>query len=192
MIKGVALDLARVFINVKAVAFDLVGVLVKEKDVPLHPNEIILENYFDYKVGDQLFWDWAEEKTGLGRKELENISWNTINKIYEIREPDIFEKLPTLKFATASNHLSMIKDWLKLKGVYDKFYCHVISEDIQCMKPSREFYEILVKRLGENPEDILFIDDKEDNIEGAKKVGLKTLRYDGKKSLSESILEVIT
>jgi len=50
----------------------------------------------------------------------------------------------------------------------------------------------LVKRLGENPEDILFIDDKEDNIEGAKKVGLKTLRYDGKKSLSESILEVIT
>jgi len=176
---------------IKSIAFDLARVFVKVRGIELNPTEKMFSENFDYKVGDQLFWDWAEEKTGLGRKELENISWNTINKIYEIREPDIFEKLPTLKFATASNHLSMIKDWLKLKGVYDKFYCHVISEDIQCMKPSREFYEILIKKLGEKPEEILMVDDKEENIEGAKRVGLKTLLYNGQKLLSESILEAL-
>ena len=52
--------------------------------------------------------------------------------------------------------------------------------------------EILIERLGEKPEDILFVDDKEDNIKGAKRVGLKTLRYRGEKSLSESILKEVS
>lgn len=176
---------------IKAVAFDLARAFIKVRDSKLNPTEKKLSEAFDYKVGKQIFWDWASEKTGLSKKVLEKISWDTINKLYEIREPDIFKKLPKVKFATASNHLSMIKDWLKLKGVYDKFYCHVISEDIHFMKPSKEFYEVLIKRLDEKPEDILFVDDKEDNIEGAKNFGLKTLLYDGQKSLSESVLEVL-
>lgn len=53
------------------------------------------------------------------------------------------------------------------------------------------FDEVLIEKLGEEPEDILFVDDKEDNIEGAMKVGLKTLRYSGGKSLSEGILRII-
>lgn len=177
MIKGVAFDLARVFIRVKDIKLDLV--------------EDLLSRTFDYKVEGKLFWDWVKEKTGLGKKELEKISWNTINKLYKVREPDIFEKLPKLKFITASNHISMIKDWLKEKSMYDKFYCHVISEDIHFMKPSKEFYEVLVERLKERPEDILFVDDKKENIEGAEDVGLKTLLYNGQKLLSESILEAL-
>jgi len=176
---------------IKAVAFDLGRVFIDIKNVSLNPTEKILSMTFDYKVGEKLFWDWAEGETGLDIKKLQEISWNTINKIYEIREPDIFTKLPKLKFATASNHISMIKDWLKKKGVYDNFYCHVISEDIRCMKPSYKFYEILIEKLEEKPEDVLFVDDKKKNIEGAKKAGFKTLLYDGQVPLSESILKVI-
>lgn len=176
---------------IKAVAFDLARVFIKVRDIKLSLTEKKLSEAFDYKVGNKLFWDWAKEKTGLSKKELEEISWNTINKLYEIREPGIFAKLPKLKFATASNHLSMIKDWLKEKGVYDKFYCHVVSEDIHLMKPSKEFYEVLIEKLKEKPEDVLLVDDKKENIEGAKSIGLKTLLYDGQKLLSESILEMV-
>ncbi len=176
---------------IKAIAFDLGRVFIMVKDVKLNPVEKSLSETFDYMVAGELYWDWAKEKTGLSKKELERISWKTINKIYELREPDIFEKLPKLKFATASNHLSMIKDWLKEKGMYDKFYCHVVSEDIHLMKPSKEFYEVLIEKLKEKPEDILLVDDKKENIEGAKSIGLKTLLYDGQKLLSESILEVV-
>ncbi len=176
---------------IKAITFDLVRVFIKVRDIKLNPTEKKLSKAFDYKVNNQIYWNWAEDITGLGRRQLEKISWNTINKLYEIREPDIFAKLPKLKFATASNHLSMIKDWLKEKGVYDKFYCHVVSEDIHLMKPSKEFYEVLIEKLEEKPEDILLVDDKRENIEGAKSIGLKTLLYDGQKLLSESILEVV-
>lgn len=177
MIKAVAFDLARVFINVR--------------DVKLNLIEKTLSGTFDYKVSGEPYWDWAKEKTGLGKDKLKEISWNILNKLYEVKEPDIFEKLPKLKFATASNHISMIKDWLKKKGMYDKFCCHIISEDVLFMKPSRQFYEILIQKLEEKPGNILFVDDKKENIEGAKKVGLKTLLYDGHNTLSESILEAI-
>lgn len=176
---------------IKAVAFDLARVFIKVRDIKLNPTEKKLSETFDYKVGNKLFWDWAKDITGLSRKELEKISWKTINKLYEIRESDILGKLPKVKFATASNHLSMIKDWLKEKGVYDQFYCHVVSEDIHLMKPSKEFYEVLIEKLKEKPEDILLVDDKKKNLEGAKSIGLKTLLYDGQKLLSESILGVI-
>jgi len=176
---------------IKAIAFDLVRVFVSVKDVELNPIEKKLSEVFDYMVGNQPYWDWAENFTGFDRKKLEEISWETICKLYELREPDIFEKLPHLKFATASNHLSMTKDWLKKEGVYDNFCCHVISEDIHFMKPSKEFYDILIGRLGEKAGDILLVDDKEDNIEGARTAGLKTLRYDGERLLSESILRKI-
>lgn len=176
---------------IKAIAFDLVRVFIKVRDIKLNPTEKKLSETFDYKVGSQIYWNWAEDVTGLGRRQLEKISWDTINKLYEMREPDIFTKLPELKFATVSNHLSMIKGWLRKEGIYDNFFCHVVSEDIHCMKPSSKFYEVLIEKLKEKPEDILFVDDKEDNIEGAKKAGLKTLCYDGKKSLSESILGAI-
>ncbi len=176
---------------IKAVAFDLARVFIDVKNIPLSSVEKLLLMTFDYKVGDELFWDWAEKETGIQRKKLEEISRNTINKIYRVREPDIFEKLPKLKFATASNHISMIKDWLKKENVYDKFFCHVISQDIHFMKPSFEFYKILIEKLAEKPEEILFVDDKEENVEGAKEAGLKTLLYDGQIPLSESILKVI-
>lgn len=176
---------------IKAIAFDLARVFIKVKDAELNPTEKILSATFDYKVEGILFWDWAQKETGLSQEELKKISWEVINKIYEIKEPDIFEKLPAFKFATASNHVSMIKDFLKEKNVYDKFYCHVISQDICHMKPSKEFYQVLIDKLNEKPEDILFIDDKEENIGGAKKLGLKTLLYDGQRALSECILEVI-
>ena len=177
---------------IKAVAFDLARVFIKVKDIKLNPVEKLLSETFDYKVGNKLFWDWAKDITRLSKKELEKISWDTINKLYEIREPDILGKLPKVKLATASNHLSMIKDWLKEKGVYDKFYCHIISEDIHYMKPSKKFYGVLVERLGEKPEDILLVDDKKENIEGAKSIGLKTLLYDGQEPLSESILKEVS
>lgn len=176
---------------IKAIAFDLARVLIKVRNIELNSIEKKLSGVFDYMVGNQLYWDWAKNITGFDRKKVEDISWETICKLYELREPDIFEKLPKLKFATASNHLSMIKDWLKKERVYDKFYCHAVSEDIHFMKPSEEFYEVLIERLGEKSEDILFVDDKEDNIGGAKRVGLRTLRYSGEKSLSESILGAI-
>lgn len=174
---------------IKAIAFDLCRVLIKVREIELTSLEFNLSEKFDYQVDGKLFWDWAEELTGFDRKKLEKICWDLMNRLYELREPDIFLKLPKLKFAVATNHLSMIGKWLKEKGIYDYFYCHVISEEIKCQKPEPEFYKILVEKLKEKPEKILFVDDRIGNVEGAQKTGFKVLHYDGSRFLSEVVLE---
>ena len=172
---------------IKAIAFDLIRVLVKIKNVSFTTIEDKLSDEFNYKVGDELYWDWAQKVTGENLIKTKEICWRIINKIYEINEPDLFSKIPQLKFVVASNHLSMIKDWLKGKEVYDSFYSLVVSEDIKCQKPDLEFFEILIEKIGEKPEEILFVDDHTENIEGASKAGLQTLHYNGSRLLSEEI-----
>ena len=44
-------------------------------------------------------------------------------------------------------------------------------------KPDREIYEITLKKLGSKPEQAIFIDDKQEYINGAKDVGINTVLF---------------
>jgi len=176
---------------IKAIAFDLIRVLLRVKDVSFTPLEFKLSEAFDYKIDGELYWDWAVKQTGKNLLETKNICWQTINKIYAIKERGLFVKIPKLKFAIASNHLSMIKDWLKNENWYDQFYCWAISEDVKCQKPDPRFYQILISKLREKPEETLFIDDKPENIKGAGEAGFRVLHYTGERLLSREISNYI-
>lgn len=54
-------------------------------------------------------------------------------------------------------------------NLYDKFYK---SYEIGYMKPSREIYEYVINDIGINPSNIIFLDDKENNVNGAKELGI--------------------
>ena len=54
-----------------------------------------------------------------------------------------------------------------------------VSSDYHMLKPDLEIYETFLKKYGLNAEECLFIDDRKDNIEGAKKAGLNTYRFPG-------------
>lgn len=176
---------------IKAIAFDLMGVLVDDDTRSLTPLELALSETFDYKVGNELYWQWAMKKTGKDLEKTKQICWDIINKIYRIKEPDMFEKIPKLKYALASNHLSIIADWLKEKGIYENFYCCIISEEIKFQKPDPEFYRVLIEKMGEKPQEVLFVDDKIKNVEGADKAGLRTLLYNNDRLLSREINEFL-
>jgi putative hydrolase of the HAD superfamily len=47
-----------------------------------------------------------------------------------------------------------------------------------CLKPEKSIYEKTLKALGGlSPEETLFIDDRIENIEGAKEFGLQTIHF---------------
>ena len=48
----------------------------------------------------------------------------------------------------------------------------VFSWKEKCMKPDPKIYEILLKRYKIIPEQALFFDDRPENVEGARKVGI--------------------
>lgn len=54
-----------------------------------------------------------------------------------------------------------------------------LSFEMGCKKPGREIYEKVMDKLPFKPQDILFIDDRTDNIETAKEFGWNTFQATG-------------
>jgi len=69
--------------------------------------------------------------------------------------------------------LRRMAPWL---GTFDAL---VLSCEHRVVKPGAAIFGILVERLGVEPEDCLFVDDIEANVEGARAAGLNAHRYGG-------------
>ena len=54
-----------------------------------------------------------------------------------------------------------------------------VSSDYLMLKPDVEIYKTFLEKYGLKGDECLFIYDREDNIEGAKKAGLNTFRFEG-------------
>ncbi len=174
--------------HIKAIAFDLGGVLMEENEYPLSAIEETLEQQFGKINTNEKYYAWAQKATNLSEEEIKNMVEDIIANIYDIREHDIFDHLPKIKLAIASNHLSAINKRIDNMELREKFDCILISADIGIEKPNKEFYEKLITDLKEKPEDILFVDDSEENIEAAKQAGLSVLHYDRSKNLTQEVL----
>lgn len=106
---------------ITTIAFDFVGVFLKENDLALDPVEQILERMFGVINNDEDYFIWAQKETGLTEKEIEKKTVHIIENLYEIREPEIFQKLPKLKISSATNHLSYMDIWFKKKDIAKHF-----------------------------------------------------------------------
>lgn len=55
----------------------------------------------------------------------------------------------------------------------------VFSGDVRMAKPDKEIFDLLVSRLGAAPEDCLFFDDRQSNVNGARAAGLRAQQWRG-------------
>lgn len=60
---------------------------------------------------------------------------------------------------------------------YDMFDVAVFSCAEGTRKPEARIYEIVLERLGAQPNEVVFIDDREENINGARDVGMHTILF---------------
>lgn len=60
----------------------------------------------------------------------------------------------------------------------DIFDIIVISEDVKCTKEGVEIFNIATQRANVNPEECIFIDNKQENIDVAAKAGLMGVYFD--------------
>jgi putative hydrolase of the HAD superfamily len=68
-----------------------------------------------------------------------------------------------------------------LAGLFDAV---IISCEVGLSKPDPRIYQLCLDRLGLSAPDTLFVDDRADNIEGAARVGLRTLQFEGPDALA--------
>ena len=73
---------------------------------------------------------------------------------------------------------------IKYKNLFDTmvFSC---KEGIR--KPEKEIYEITLERLGVQPHEAVFIDNKEDNVKGAQEVGIYAILFESPKQVKKEL-----
>lgn len=68
--------------------------------------------------------------------------------------------------------------WNRIPGS-EFFDAAVVSAFEGCIKPDPKIYKILLERYHLRVEECLFIDDMEENLTSAKKLGMDVIRFDG-------------
>jgi len=87
-----------------------------------------------------------------------------------------------------SNFQSLPFDRLLEKHDFlDKAHGRVISAKINCMKPEPEIYQHLISTYTLTPEHCVFIDDLEENIQGAAKHGIQGIVFTTPEALKKDL-----
>jgi putative hydrolase of the HAD superfamily len=79
----------------------------------------------------------------------------------------------------SNNFPARINGLQKRFNFLDNFDVAVYSFTVGAAKPNRKIFEELVKRSGFKPEEIVFADDDEEKLSGAKDVGIQAFVYKG-------------
>ena len=72
----------------------------------------------------------------------------------------------------------------------DNFDAWALSYEIGSTKPSVKIFQELINKSGVKPEEIIFADDNNDNLEGAKQVDIQTFFYEGFDEFLESLKQL--
>lgn len=173
---------------IKAIAFDFTEVLFTRADEKIaSPLQWQIVEGFGFHNPDAEFLAYFARQLGMSEREVEKETRKIIASIYPLKEPDLFEKIPPLKFAAATNHLSYMIDYFFGLPISENFIAAVSSGEVGFTKPQAEFYRIVAERLEEPPAKILFVDDTYRNIRGATEFGMQVLHHQPDRLLSEEI-----
>jgi len=98
--------------------------------------------------------------------------------------PDSLELLAALSaagvpLALLSNAPSSFARFAERQEWLRHFRVHVFSGDVGIAKPDPGIFELLVTRLGADPADCVFFDDRQSNVDGARAAGLRAHLWDG-------------
>ena len=179
---------------IKVVAFDLVGVLVKEKDIKLTLEESKLERMFGSNVND--FEYLVEGKKIISDDSLLiKTTEKLIDKIYAIKDDKILKKIKerdfNLKIIIATNHVSFVKKFIFKSFGKDYLDDVLISAEIHKVKPNFNFYEHILNKHRLKPNELLFLDDNIENIESANEMGINTIKVNKETKLFEEICKFL-
>ncbi len=175
---------------IKVVAFDLVGVLVNEKDIVLSREEEKLERLFGPNLSDEDYLRAAKNIVGVNINVI-NITKILINKLYKVKDKDIFKKIKkidsNIKIVIATNHISFVKEFIN--NNFDTMYLDdlIISAEINKIKPNLDFYKYVLDKYQIEANELLFLDDNMENINKAKELGIQTIRVEKSVNMIDKI-----
>ena len=197
---------------IKAIIFDLGGVLVPEKGAKIKKE---ISNYID--LSDRkfhLFLKQNHEKLMTGRITLLSLYAELERKFnIKIKPSKILQKHLALyiRYSTKRNKniIKLIKnlkknyrvvaltntekeiaEYNRKKGLFRLFDKTFISTDIHLMKPQTAIFRKVLKDINCRPREVIFIDDKIDHVSHAQKLGLNSMLFENLNKLKKNLVSL--
>ena len=96
------------------------------------------------------------------------------------------QQVPVALLSNIDERLSkLIRDF----GLYEPFDPCLLSCEIGIEKPDSKAYDLLIKTMNLPASEIVFIDDRAENVEAAKKIGIDALLFRSPEQLREELLK---
>ena len=129
-------------------------------------------------IDEEGFWAHLGRRLGQAMPQERSRYWRWTD--FEHHSPEITTLVDGLRrrgimTGILSNVLTPIAAYLKERGGYEGFDPVVLSCEVGYMKPEREIYELALLRVGRPGSQVLFIDDREANLEPARELGMATV-----------------
>ena len=93
--------------------------------------------------------------------------------------------------ALLSNEGADLATKLQKLGIADLFDPTVISANIGVMKPAPEAYQAVLDRLQRQADEVIFIDDRPENIAGARALGIHGVHYTAGMDLAAALAKIL-
>lgn len=154
----------------------------------LRKNESTLAEYWKY-VRESIQVDYqCDIYSYYDEKELTKLLYSGFKPRAYIKE--IINKLKSNGYIIAimSNEFCEKRDYLEDLLVYDGIDVKILSCDIGLTKPHSSFFKKSLEILGLPCNEVLFIDDRKDNIKTASSLGFETLWFNNKNILENTLM----
>ncbi len=182
---------------IKAVIFDVGGVLIRTEDhsyrrlweerLDLKPGEaedIVFNSPMGQKaqcgeVSDEALWAWIgsrlalDDQLGVFRSDFwagDVLDEALVEMIRSLR--------PAYQTAIISNATDALRESLTNQhGIADAFDLIVGSAEERTMKPAPAIFERTITALGRMPQECVFVDDFQHNVQAARDLGMAAIHY---------------
>lgn len=192
----------------KWVVFDAMGVIFTEGDdtnnllVPYIQQmdkkcgrDIINEVYMEASLGNISSYEFWKRLKIANDNSYQMIEKRYLDNYLTIDDQfiEVSNRLKeTFNLAILSNDVREWAQYLRERfGLNDIVKLSVISGDVGYRKPSAEIYKILLSKVDANPEDCVFVDDRDKNLIPAQNLGMKVVRF-MRKNMKCELSNVIT
>jgi len=180
----------------KLFIFDMGGVLCCDfNDIPFISDYLGIteENFFfcagenfrellDGKINSNEFW--VRFSLRYGKKVKEELFGKFFNPGINQETKDIIKQLKNnSRVVCGTNTIDSHYYYLLNQGSYDIFDEVYASNLMGISKPDPEFYRYILNKEGINPENTVFVDDTEENIISAQKIGINSILFTDYNSL---------
>ena len=186
MIKNVIFDFGQVLISF--LPSYMVGVHVSDKE----DAKLLADVVFD-----RLYWDKmdvgalsSEEMIEMVKQRLPKRLWGTAEKVYYdwiynipeiegMRENVVYLKEKGIGVYLLSNISDHFVNNAHKIPILNLIENRIFSSVCHMVKPDVKIFEYALEKFSLNPSETLFVDDREDNVESARRVGMTGYVFDG-------------